>query len=82
MGHANYKLGKYREALEMYKRAATLKPTVIKAWHNVGIVAERLGDKVLAIDAYERAKKISTKKDDSDSAEKYQRWLDALQYAD
>src|SRR5437667_428999 len=61
MGVEHFKSGRYKEAVEAYKRAISLKPDLAEAHNNLGVTYYKMGRDREAIESYKRA--ISLKPD-------------------
>lgn len=54
-GNLEYHLGKIDSALSTFSQSLEIDSLSFDAWHNRGLCAEKLGEKMLAIRSYERA---------------------------
>ena len=55
LGRIYYQLGRHTEAAEMLRRATTLDPRAYRAWDNLGLASEALGDVAQAQQHYLKA---------------------------
>ena len=77
-GNTYYKSGKLEEALKTYNMAANLKPDVLRAWNNIGIISETLGYKKKAKNAFKKALSVCEEQGDARGKIKYKKWLAVL----
>jgi tetratricopeptide (TPR) repeat protein len=77
-GKHYYQTRKLEAAFQMFSEAAKLKPDTLKSWHNLGVVAESIGNRKQAQEAFSRALAICESNEDFEGEKKYQKWLAKL----
>ncbi|HVP96089.1 response regulator [Methanoregula sp.] len=54
-------MGKFEEAILEYQKALKIRSSNIQAWHNMGVILEKLGRNEEALDAFNKALEINTR---------------------
>ena len=52
-------MGKFEEAIQEYQKALKIRASNIQAWHNMGVILEKLGRNEEALDAFNKALEIN-----------------------
>lgn len=77
-GKGFYRSRQLEPAFQMYLKATELNPDDLRGWHNLGIVAEDLGNVEKAKEAFSKALEYCQGQGDTEGEKKYTKWLSTL----
>ncbi len=78
MGTNAYRRNDYQLAFDCFERAISKEPENPRAFHNIGVIAEKINNKEKAIQAYEKAKTLYAKHNDEEKIRQYNEWITKL----